>query len=450
MDFRPEIAEDLLKRAKEKGATGGDILVVEGDSFEVQVRLGGIEKISNARGKALGLRLFFGNRSAVTSTSDFSKESLEGLVEDSCTLARMAAADEFAVGLPSREECAQDLPDLDLYDPEMGTQSVEKRIEMAKEVERSALSVDPRIDNSEGGEFANSASSVLYVGSNGFIGQYPSSISSLSVVPIARENGKMERDYWYSTQRHLKGLASPDSVGKKAAERVLRRLGGRRVSTRKVPVIFDPEVAGGFLSHMASALSGHAIYKGTSFLAGQIDQRVASPLLTVYDDATLPGGLGSKPFDAEGLSTRRTVVIEKGVLKSFLLDRYSARKLGLNSTGNAGRGVEDGPTVSPTNFFIPAGRSSPEEIVRSVRSGFYVTELIGFGVNLVSGDYSRGAVGIWIEGGELAYPVEEVTIAGQLQEMLRGIEMIGNDLSMTRRISAPTLKISEMTVAGDR
>jgi PmbA protein len=449
MDFQPEIAESLLNRAKAKGATGGDILVVEGNAFEVQVRLGGIEKISNARGKALGLRLFFGNRSALTSTSDFSKKSLDQILEDTCTLAKLAASDEFAVGLPPVEECAQHPPELDLHDPAADRLTMEKRIGLAKEVEASALSEDPRITNSEGGEFANSQSSILYASSGGFVGQYQTSLASISAVPIATENGKMQRDYWYSASRHFDRLESPAFVGRKAAHRVLRRMGARRVATQKVPVVFDPEMAGAFLGHLAGALSGYALYKGASFLAGKLGETIASPLLTVYDNPTLPSALGSKPFDAEGLPTRKNTIIESGILKSYLLDRYSARKLGLASTGNAARGVEDAPTVSPSNFFIPPGKSSPMEILRSVRKGLYVTELIGFGVNMVTGDYSRGAVGIWIEGGELAYPVEEITIAGSLQEMLKGIEMIGNDLFLYRRIAAPTLKISEMTVAGE-
>lgn len=449
MDFQPEMAESLLKRAKGKGASGGDILVVEGDSFEAEVRLGGIEKISSARGKALGLRLFFGNRSAVTSTSDFSKTSLDRLLEDTCTLAHVAAADTFTTGIPSLEECTKRLPDLELYDPMVEKLSIEERIEMAKQVEQASLSADPRISNSDGGEFSNGQSSIFYQSSNGFIGQYRSSLLSLSSAPIATENGKMQRDFWYTTQRHVDQLESPQAIGKKAAERVLRRLGARRVATQKVPVVFDPEMAGRFLGHLAAALSGYSLYKGASFLMGELGEKIASPLLTVYDDGTLPRGLGSKPFDAEGLSTQKTMVIEKGVLKSYLLDRYSANKLGLASTANASRGVGDSPGVSPTNLYIPAGAVPPDEIIRSIQSGLYVTELIGFGVNLVTGDYSRGAVGMWIEGGELAYPVEEITIAGNLREMLKGIELVGNDLSLNRRIAAPTLKISEMTVAGE-
>jgi len=448
MTFQAETAEALFKRAKAKGATGGDILAIEGDSFETQVRFGTVEKISNARGKALGLRLFFGNRCAVTSTSDFSPDSLDRLLEDTCTLAKFAASDEFAVGVAPINECSAQLPDLSLYDPSVEALPMERRIELAKEVEQAALCADPRITNSEGGEFSSSKSHILYVSSSGFVGRYPSSIASLSAVPVASEDGKMQRDYWYSTQRFFELLESPASIGKKAAHRALRRMGARRVPTQKVPVVFDPEVAGSLLGHLAGALSGYAIYKGISFLAGRLGQKIASSGVTVFDDGTLPRALGSRPFDAEGLPTRKLAVVEDGILKSYLLDRYSGRKLGRASTGHAARGIEDLPTVSPSNLYLAAGPEAPEQLLKSIRRGLYVTELIGFGVNLVTGDYSRGAVGFWIEGGELAFPVEEITIAGTLQGMFEGIEVVGNDLSLNRRIASPTIKISEMMVAG--
>jgi PmbA protein len=243
-------------------------------------------------------------------------------------------------------------------------------------------------------------------------------------------------------------LDSPKSVGETAAQRVLRRLGAQKIKTREVPVVFDPETAASLLRNLASALSGYSLYKGASFLAGRLGSKIGSELLTVIDDGTMPGALGSKPFDGEGLPTRKKIVVEKGVLQTYLLDTYSGRKLGYPSTGNASRSVGEPPGVAPTNFYLSAGKYAPEAIIASVQDGFYVTELIGFGVNLVSGDYSRGAVGQWIEKGKLAYPVEEVTIAGNLKEMLQNIEMVGNDLEMRSRIVAPTLKISRMTVAG--
>ena len=259
----------------------------------------------------------------------------------------------------------------------------------------------------------------------------------------------MQRDYWYSSQRKFSRLESPAAVGKRAAERVLRRLGARKAKTCECPVVFDPEIAATLLRQLSSAISGYSLYKGASFLAGKLGEKIASDLVTVVDDGTIPGALGSRPFDGEGLLTKKKTIVERGVLQSYLLDTYSGKKLGLPSTANAARSVGEAPGVGPMNFFLLPGTHAPEEIVASVEDGFYVTELIGFGVNLVTGDYSRGAVGLWIEKGKLAYPVEEITIAGNLKTMLADIEMVGNDLELRGRIAAPTIKISRMTVAGD-
>jgi PmbA protein len=314
--------------------------------------------------------------------------------------------------------------------------------------EAAARDSDPRITSSEGASFDSGSHTVVYAASNGFSGSYRSSSASLSAVPVASENGSMQRDYWYTAQRHLARLDSPESVGKTAAMRTLRRLGARQVSTCRVPVVFDPDMAASLLGHLAGAASGGSLYRGTSFLLDKIGERIAPDFVHIDDDGTIPRGLGSKPFDGEGLATRRTPIVEGGVLKNYLFDTYSARKMNARSTGNASRSVADSPHVSPTNFFLRAGTVAPEEIIRSVRSGLYVTGLMGFGVNPVTGDYSRGASGLWIENGELTYPVEEITIAGNLLAMFADIEMVGTDLVLRRGISAPTIKIREMTVAG--
>jgi PmbA protein len=290
---------------------------------------------------------------------------------------------------------------------------------------------------------------VVYASSEGFAGEYRGSTFGISVAPVAKENGSMQRDYWYSSNRRFSRLESAKTVGEKAARRTLRRLGARKVKTSEVPIVFEPEIAGSLLRSLAAAISGYSLYKGASFLAGKLGTMIASDLVTVIDDGTIPGALGSRPFDAEGLPVRKKLIVEKGQLQSYLLDTYSGKKLGLPSTGNASRGVGEPPGVSPTNFFFAAGSHSPEEIIGSVQNGFYVTELIGFGVNMVTGDYSRGAAGLWIENGQLAYPVEEVTIAGNLKEIYQNIEMVGNDLEMRGRIASPTIKISKMTVAGN-
>ncbi|MCS6927127.1 MAG: metallopeptidase TldD-related protein, partial [Candidatus Binatia bacterium] len=358
-----------------------------------------------------------------------------------------AAADADA-GLPAPEELATEIPDLDLADSTVEL-SVEEQIALAREAEAAALSFDPRITNSEGAEFTHHDREILYANSLGFLGRYRATSFSLSVVPVAHQNGAMQRDYWYSSHRKFRNLEPTTEVGRKAAARTIRRLGARRVRTQQAPVVFDPETAASLLRHIAAAVCGSALYRKTSFLLDQLGKQIAAPCVSIEDDARIPSALGSKPFDGEGLPTRRTTIIEDGRLVSYLLDTYSARKLGYKSTGSASRSFADAPTAGPTNFFLHPGTTSPEEIIRSVRSGLYVTELSGFGVNLVTGDYSRGAVGLWIENGELAYPVEEITIAGNLREMLQNIEVIGHDLTLRGPIAAPTLKIGRMTIAGE-
>jgi len=447
MSFEPEQAEALLNQAKARGASAGDILVVEGNSSGAQVRLNTVEKISRAQGKTLGLRLFFGNRSAITSTSDWTKDALARLLSDTCALARHAQEDDFS-GIPDPSACATAIPDLGLFDPEMETLTMDDQIEWARRAEEAALSYDPRLTHSEGADFGHSHSRVLYAATNGFCGQFQASHASLSVSPIASLNGQMQRDYWYTSKRRLKQLDSAESVGRTAALRTLRRLGAQKVATQQAPVVFDPETAASLLSHLISALSGYALYKRASFLVDRLGSRIASPCVTIDDDPTIPAGLGSRPFDGEGLPTFAKRVVDEGRLASYLLDTYSAKKLGFTSTGNASRSPADAPSIGPSNFHLRPGSVSPEEIIRSVSSGFYVTDLIGFGVNTITGDYSRGACGIWIENGALTYPVEEVTIAGNLSEMFQQVEVVGNDLDATRAVAAPTLKIARMTIAG--
>jgi PmbA protein len=442
-----EIAQLLLAAAKRHGASAADVVVAEGDALDAGVRLGEIEKVKQARQKHLGLRVFINERSAITSSADFSRQALEQLAEDTCGLARVIAPDPFA-GLPRAEELASDIPDLDLYDPEIEALSADQAIAAAREAEQAARDSDPRITNSEGASYSSHSGRVVYASSLGFVGSYRNSSVSLSVVPVASDNGAMQRDYWYSAQRKLALLESPTAVGRQAAARAVRRLNARRVATCEVPVIFDAETAATLLGHLAGAVSGYALYKRTSFLLDKLGQRIAPEWVTVVDDGTILRGLGSKPFDAEGLATRRTVVVDHGVLTGYLYDTYSARKLNSRSTGNATRSVGDAPHVTPTNLLLQAGTTSPAEIIRSVKRGLYVTELIGFGVNPVTGDYSRGVVGQWIENGELAYPVEEITIAGNLLTMYERIEAVGNDLQLRNAVAAPTVKIASMTVAG--
>ncbi len=441
-------AAELVDRVKAHGATEADVLVAEGDSVSVQVRLSAVECLSQAREKRLGIRAFFGKRSASASTSDFSESSLTQLVADTCALARAVAEDETS-GLPEQAALATDVPDLDLYDPT--TLPVEEAIHVAQRAEQAAMDADPRITNSEGAECGSAYGAVVLANTHGFLGYHRSSRFSLSVTPVAEGSASegMQRDFWYTVSRKRHELENPESVGQIAAERTLRRLGARKVGTQRVPVIFDPETAQSLLGHLSSAVSGYSLYKGASFLLGQLGKPIAPTHVNVEDNGRLPGKIGSRPFDGEGLPTRKTMILEQGVLSSYLLDTYSGRKLGMASTGNAARSIGDNPTVSPTNLFFHPGDSSPQDIIRSVTQGLYVTELIGFGVNMVTGDYSRGASGFWIENGELAYPVQEVTIAGNLKHMFQDIESIGNDLTFRGRLASPTIHIGDMMVGGD-
>jgi PmbA protein len=442
-----ELLADLLEQARRRGATEADIMAVESLSASALIRMKEVDRVTHAAGKRLGLRIFFGKRSAVTSTSDLSPDSLSRLLDETSALARVTSPDE-ASGLPEGGLLPGPPPDLGLADPRVHSFTIAEAIDRAMRGEAAAFATDDRIANSKGADFHFRRSRIYYASSIGFLGSYDTSTFSLSVTPVAAVNGTMQRDYWYTTRRHLSALDEPEAVGRKAAERAVRRLGARKVSTQTVPVIFDPETASTLLGHLCSAVSGTALYKGASFLQGQLGEAIASPAVTVYDDGKIPGGLGSRPFDGEGLPTRKTAVVDRGMLQSYLLDTYSGRKLGLATTGNAVRGIGDSPAVGPTNFYLEEGPHAPEEIIRSVDRGLLVTELIGFGVNLVTGDYSRGAAGFWIENGEIAYPVEEITIAGNLKEMLRDIEMVGSDLDFRTSVAAPTIKIARMTVAG--
>ena len=446
-DSFADLAQDMLTRAKQRGASEADVIVANGETLSVQVRMDAVDRLTKAREKRLGLRVFFGKRSASASTSDFSKPALEQFVADTCTLAQAVVEDPVS-GLPDPAKMTNDHPDLDIYDST--TLQTEQQIDLARRGERSALKADPRITNSEGADFDSSSGRMVLGTSHGFLGQYSSSSFSLAVSPIASDpdTGAMQRDSWYGVQRKFSKLEQPERIGEEAARRTVRRLGARKVATCTAPLVFDPEAAGSLLGNLCGAVSGYALYKGASFLTGQLGQRLAPEFVTIYDDGRMPGGLGSRPFDGEGLPTRKNIVVDRGMLANYLLDTYSAKKLSLTSTGNASRSVGESPSVGPTNFYLVPGTATPQQIVESVKHGLYVTDLIGFGINMVTGDYSRGASGFWIENGELAYPVEEITIAGNLKRMFAGIEMIGNDLVFRGRIASPTIKLADMTIAG--
>jgi PmbA protein len=442
-----EIAAEVVGKATQAGATGAECVVREGSEFSVTVRLGEVETLKEAGSKAMGLRVLMGYRSGGSYTSDFSSTGIDRLVESAVAIARLTSEDPFA-GLPDAAALGSYPDNLDLYYDDVNSVSTAERIEIARGIEKAAMAVDPRITNSEGASFDASESRMIFANSLGFRGEYRRSRVSIAAVPVAGSEGALERDYWSASARSFAALPDAEEVGRIAARRALRRLGSRKISTCRVPVIFEQRVAGRLLGNLCSAVSGDAVYRQATYLAGKLGELVAAPYVTVIDDGLRPSGLGSSPFDDEGVASRRTLVVEQGVLKSYLLNSYAGRKLGMPTTGNASRGLTGSPGIGAGNFYLQAGERTPEEIYASVSRGLLVTELIGSGVNLVTGDYSQGAAGMWIENGEPAYPVSEITVAGNLLDMWKNIETIGSDLEFRGAIAAPTLKIAEMTVAG--
>lgn len=443
------LAQDIVSRAMSSGASAAECVIREGDEFSTLVRLGQVETLKESGSKAIGVRVFFGQRSASTYSSDFSRAGLDHMLNGAISLAKITSEDPNA-GIPEASQLGAIEGDLDLYSSDVYSLPGEERIAYARRAEKAALDSDPRIKNSEGGSFDAATGHKIFANSLGFIGEYRRSYCSVAAVPIAQdENGAMQRDYWFSVGRSLKLLESPEQVGKTAAQRALRRLGARKVKTQHVPVIFDPLVATSILEHIFEGVNGDSVYRGASFLAGKLGQSVASPNVTVIDDGTIRGGFGTSPFDGEGVPTRRTLVIDKGVLTSYLLNTYTAKKLGLRTTGNASRGLAGTPGIGPGNYFLQAGTKTPQQLIADVKDGLYVTEFLGMGVNLVTGDYSRGASGMWISNGEFTYPVEEITVAGNLKDMFMNISAIASDLEFRGAVAAPTIRIDGLTVGGE-
>jgi PmbA protein len=442
------VAVEVVERAMKAGVTAADAIAREDTEFSTVVRLGQVETLKESGSRGLGLRVFVGRRTASTYSSDFTREGIERMVQGAIELARVTSEDPFA-GLPDPKQLGSLSTDLKLYYDDVYSLPPSERIDYARRAEQAALSADPRLTNSEGGSFDASTGHKVLANSLGFVGESRRSSCSVAAIPIAQaENGVMQRDFWFSVARTLSKLESPEEVGREAARRTLRRLGARKIASTKVPVVLDPLVAGSILDNVSDAVSGDAIYRQSSFLVGMLGQKVAADTITVVDDGTMPGGFGSTPFDGEGVPTRRTPVIENGVLRSYLLNTYTARKLGLETTGNASRSLAGNPGIGSGNFFLQPGKKTPQQIVGEIKSGLYITEFLGFGVNAVTGDFSRGAGGLWIENGELTYPVEEITVAGNLKEMLKNISEIGNDLEFRGSTASPTIRIDGMTIAG--
>jgi PmbA protein len=437
-----DLAERLVTAARRAGADAADAVAVRSVSLAVEVREGGVEESERSEGDDVGLRVFVGRRQAVVSTNDI-KADVGELAGRALAMARVAPEDPYT-GLADPDELARDIPDLDLLDPELPT--VATLEERAKRAEAAGLAVKG-ITKSGGASASAGIGGMVLVTSGGFRGAYLNSGQSVSMTAIAGEGTGMERDYDYSSALHGADLEAAEKVGRTAGERTVERLNPRKVETKRVPVVFDRRVAGSLVGHLAGAINGASIARKTSFLKDKLGERLFKSGIAVVDDPRRKRGLRSRPFDAEGVGTRRLAVIEDGVLKSWFLDSATARELGLKTTGHAQRGVSSTPSPGPSNLHLTAGENSPEALIADIAEGFYVTDLIGMGVNQVTGDYSRGASGFWIENGKRTYPVSEVTIAGNLIDIFRELTP-ANDLEFRFGTNAPTLRIEGLTVAG--
>ncbi len=438
-----DLLSTLLAKAKRAGAEAADALYVESASLSHVQRLGQVERLERAESRDLGLRVLLGTRQAVVSTTDQDSATLDALVERALTMARAVPEDPYC-GLAPAERVLRDIPALEVCDPV--EPAPESLIERARACEAAARAV-PGITNSEGAEAGWSLSRIALAATNGFAGRYRVSHHSVGVAVVAGEGTAMERDYDFASAVYAGDLEPAETVGRRAGEKAVKRLKPRKVRTTKAPVVYDPRVANSLLGHLAGAINGSAIARGTSFLKDSLNARVLPSGTRIVDDPLRRRGLRSRPFDGEGIATARRAIVEDGVLITWLLDLRSSRQLGLESTGHAARGTSTPPAPAPTNLYLEPGALSPAALLKETGSGFYVTELIGFGVNGVTGDYSRGAAGFWIEAGEIAYPVSEVTIAGNLKDMLLNITA-ADDLAFRYGTNAPTLRIAEMTVAG--
>ncbi|HZP71032.1 MAG TPA: TldD/PmbA family protein [Pseudolabrys sp.] len=436
-------ADRLVRAARAAGADTADAVAVRSMSLAIEVRDGKIEESERAEGDDLGLRVFVGRRQAVVSTNEATTNDAAALADRAVAMARAAPEDQFA-GLADDKLLAHKFPDLDLIDPELP--SVQALEAMASAAEQAALAVKG-VSKSGGASASAGIGGVVLVTSHGFRGAYLGSNHGVSMTAIAGEGTGMERDYDFSAVRHAGDLEAPEKIGRRAAERAIARLNPRKVSTRKVPVVFDPRVAGTLVSHLASAVNGSSVARKTSFLRDKMGAKLFSDRIRIVDDPLRKRGLRSRPFDGEGVAGRKLALVEDGVLRSWLLDSATARELGLVSTGHAQRNASSVPSPSPTNLHLEPGPLTPDALIADIVDGFYVTDLIGVGANMVTGDYSRGASGFWIENGKRTYPVSEVTIAGHLLEMFRTM-VPADDLEFRYGTNAPTLRVEGLTVAG--
>jgi len=445
-----ELGQDVVSRAQKQGATVAECAVHDGAHLSAKVRLGDPELVEEAASRSVGLRVMIGQKVAVTYTSDLTAGGIARLIEDAIELAQLSQPDPFA-GPPDASLLSQTSQhqELDLFDPGVDGVDAAEAVRRATLAEKAAMTHDKRITNTEGATFTRVSGASALVTSGGFRGATRGTYASLVVSPVVDdEGGKKRSGYYWSSRRHLADLEDDEAVGIEAARRTLRKLGARKVESQEVPVIFDPDAARSIVGLIASCIHGGSIWRRSSYLLDRVGTPVASEHVSIVDDPLIPRGPGSRPYDGEGLLSRKNSIIERGVLQSYQLDSYSARKLQLESTANASRGSSGGVGVGSTNFHLLAGTLSPEQIIRSTKRGLYVTSMMGFGFNAVTGDFSRGASGFWIENGELAFPVSEVTISLNLDQLLKRIDAVGSDLDPKTSIAAPTFRVSSMTLAG--
>ena len=432
-----QLVQQTLDDARSRGADQAEAAVTCNSGLAVTVRLGEVETLEYQRDRGLGVTVFFGHRQGSASTSDLDPEALTDTVAKACTIARHTAEDPFS-GLANADRMATSVPDLDLCHP--WNLTPQNAIELATECEAAALDLDPRIENSEGAAVSSHQGMRIYGNSHGFMGSQEATGHNLSCVVISRDAGGMERDYWYSVARDASDLEAAGSVGRQAAQRTIERLGAKKISTRKASIIFPAELARGLISNFVSAVSGPAQYRKASFLLDSAGSQVFGDQLSIVERPHLPKAMGSAAFDGEGVATADHDLVSDGVVSGYVLDSYSARKLGLESSGNAG-GVH--------NLLVTSGSLDADSMLRTMDTGFLVRELIGQGVNILTGDYSRGAAGFWVERGQIQYPVSEVTIAGNLRDILAGIREVGTDVDVRGVIRTGSLLIESMTIAGD-
>jgi len=437
LDDLRQMSADVLQLAQSAGATAAEAEISMGIGQNVSVRLDEVETIEYNRDKGMSVTVYFGQRRGHANTSDLSMQALKDTVQAACSIARYTAHDDFC-GLADPDLMAHEIPDLDLYHP--WDMSVDEAIVLAKRCEAAAMTVDSRINNSEGASVSTYGGLFSYANSNGFNNGYFTSRHSLSCSVIAEQGDNMQRDYWYTSARAAQDLESAELVGRKAGERTVRRLGAQRLKTAQVPVLFEASIASGLLSHFVSAVSGGNLYRKSSFLLDSLGKQIFAPHITISERPHLLRGLASAPFDNEGVATQSRDLVVDGVLQGYMLASYSARKLGMATTGNAG---------GNHNLILQSGDMDFEALLKAMGSGLLVTELLGHGINLVTGDYSRGAAGFWVENGQIQYPVEEITIAGNLKDMFQGIVAVGNDVLVQGSKQTGSILIERMTIAGE-